>query len=592
MRTNLPKIYNPASQSKEELIQNFVVRTQLFKDIMDDIRKCKSNHTLQHYIIQGIRGQGKTTLLLRIAYEIENDPTLLGRMIPIRFNEEQYNITRLYKLWETVAEYLEDHGDVTGLYDKMQLNADEDDYEMRCYDLIKAELNVMSKRLILLIDNIDELFTKFTKKEAHRLREILTESVDLCIIGASSVSLEFHYDYGHPFYEFFRTPKLRGLNAGEVKTLLLNLGERLNTDRVREIVANEPGRIEAIRRITGGVIRTIIILYNLLVEDQNGEAYTDLEDILDQVTPIYKHRMDSLPAELQEIVDFIALSWDAVSTKEIAARTKKTSKGVSAQLKQLQKYNIIEKESTHTKNHLYRLSERFFNIWYLMRHGRKWDEKRVKFFVEFLQLWCDEKELAQKALNHISLIREKKAPAEYARLMTEVLSRTPIEKKIQHELITETRNYLEIIQPGSFDESLHSDIELKDSANEYLNSKDPQKAIRELEQIIHKSAGDLTTLGLLYLQSEHNIKNTENYWLQAVAKDHPDAMYNLAFLYKSEFKDFKNAEKYYLMAVEKDHIDAMFNLAILYHLELKEFKNAEKYYLMAREKDSPDAMFG
>ncbi len=577
MRTNLPKLYNPASQSKEELIENFVVRTKLFQDIMTDIKKCKPNQPLQHYIIQGMRGQGKTTLLLRIAYEIENDPILRKKLIPVRFNEEQYNITRLYKLWETVAEYLDEKGVVTGLYNKMQPYANEGDYELYCINLIRAELKILGKKLILLIDNIDSLFKKFNEKEAHRLREILTESVDLCIIGASSGSLEFNYDYKHPFYEFFRTPQLHGLNTDEVKTLLLNLGRRLKTNRVQEIIENEPGRIEAIRRITGGVIRTIIILYDLLVDDLNGKAYADLENILDEVTPIYKHRMDSLPAELQEIVDFIAISWDAVSTKEIAVRTKKTSKGVSAQLKQLQKYHIIEKEHTHTKNNLYRLSERFFNIWFLMRHGRKWDDRRVKYLVEFLQLWCDEKDLAQKAKNHISLIRNKQAATGYTRLMTEVLARTSIDRELQHKLITEYWNSREKSNGGSQQDLLISDLEIKENADQYLDYNNSKAVIAVLEKITHKSAEEFATLGYLYISAEHDQEKAEQNLLEAVAKGNPDAMFNLALLYQVEFKDFKKAEKYYLMAVEKDYPEAMDGLARMFFENRLDMQKASGY---------------
>ena len=72
-RIDLPKIYNPANQTPQELIDNFVVRTKIFKEIFEDIKNSEMECPEQHYIVQGIRGQGKTTLLLRIAYEIVND---------------------------------------------------------------------------------------------------------------------------------------------------------------------------------------------------------------------------------------------------------------------------------------------------------------------------------------------------------------------------------------------------------------------------------------------------------------------------------------------------------------------------------------
>ncbi|NOY57993.1 MAG: NACHT domain-containing protein, partial [Calditrichaeota bacterium] len=300
-RIDFPKIYNPATQTTEELIENFVVRTAIFQEIFDDIKNSPMQFPEQHYIIQGTRGQGKTTLLLRIAYEIKKDKKLRQRIIPVVFNEEQYNISRLYKLWETIAEYLHEDGEITGLYDKMQEFADDDDYEQRCFQLLEETLKKHKKKLVLFIDNIDEMLTKFSKKEHHRLREVFMESAELRIIGASSVSLEFHYDYGQPFYyQFFKIQTLRGLTNAETNILLLKLGERYKRERVKEIVENQPGRVEALRRITGGVIRTIIILFDIFVDDSNGNAFRDLEKVLDNVTPLYKHRMDKLSPQQQE----------------------------------------------------------------------------------------------------------------------------------------------------------------------------------------------------------------------------------------------------------------------------------------------------
>ena len=94
---DLPKIYNPQTQSRQELINNFVVRMGVFQDIFEEIKSSKMVHPEQHYIIQGIRGQGKTTLLLRIAYEIEKDKVLNKKLIPVVFGEEQYKVRKLYK---------------------------------------------------------------------------------------------------------------------------------------------------------------------------------------------------------------------------------------------------------------------------------------------------------------------------------------------------------------------------------------------------------------------------------------------------------------------------------------------------------------
>ncbi len=581
-RIDFPKIYNPANQSVKELINNFVVRTKLFQDIYDDIKNSEMKYPEQHYIIQGIRGQGKTTLLLRIAYEMKNDNELRQRIIPIVFNEEQYNISRLFKLWETIAEYLEELNEINGLYEQMQKFDTDDDYEWRCFQLLENALLENKKKIILFIDNIDEMLTKFSKREHQRLREVFVESAELRVIGASSVSLEFHYDYGKPFYQFFRMPQLKGLTTAETKTLLLKLGEHYKRDRVRDIVENQPGRIEALRRITGGVIRTIVLLFEIFVDDKNGNAFMDLEKILDSVTPIYKHRMDKLSAQHQEIVDFIALQWDAVSTKEIAERTKLESKAVSAQLKQLEKYHIIEKEKTITKNYLYRISERFFNIWYLMRLGRKLDEKRVRFFVEFLQIWCDEKELENRARKHLGAIKKGGIYEKQALFMTEALVRTSLQKGLQHQLITETRSYLDKTD-SEFKKYLSmSDKEFEEKSYKSGNFlTDPQTT----DQIKIKDADDLNKLDVLYFNYKKNIEKIKKYLLKEVDKGHAGAMFNLAGLYQTEFTDLNKAEQYYFMAVEKEDASAMNALAWLYFQKKTHKQKAVEYVQQSYEKE-------
>ena len=589
---NLPKIYNPALQSRQELIDNFVVRTRLFDEIFNDIKASKMVHPEQHYIIQGNRGQGKTTLLLRIAYEIAKDPELNQWLVPVIFNEEQYSITRLFKLWEAIAEYLDHETELTGVYEKMERFDFDDDYESKCFELLEQVMIQKKRKLILFMDNIDEMFDKLTKKEQHRLREIFTESSQIRVIGASSVSLEFHHDHGKPFYQFFRMPNLKGLNSEETRDLLLGLGRHYKKDKVEEIIKRQPGRIEALRRLTGGVIRTIIILFEIFIDDENGSAFKDLEKILDTVTPLYKHRMDKLSPQQQEIVDFIALNWDAVTVKEISARTRIQSKAVSAQLGQLEKFHIIEKEKTTTKNYLYRVQERFFNIWYLMRLGRKGDERRVRFLVEFLQIWCDETDLENRAYRHLDAIKKGRIMDRHALLMTEAFLQTGLKEELKTDLLKTTKSYLDKKSSLTSEAFAIPDKNQIEDGVESSETESIDQKIALIEKNQNKTFDEFNMLGLYYTLSKKDIAKAEKYFLKAVEKGHAGAMNNLAGLYKTEYKDSRKAEEYLLKAIEKGHVGAMINLAVLYEKEYKNYRKAKNYYLMAVEKGDADAMFG
>ncbi len=387
-------IYNPQNQAKAQLIEGFVVRHKTFERLFKTIKEAKMEVPEQHYLLLGRRGMGKTTLLLRLAYAIEDDQDLNTRLIPLVFNEEEYGIRRLFSLWERIMELLAQRlpSSRLGETERKQLSAaikDDDAYERALYDLLSEELRRSGKKIILFMDNFGDMARKLNDAEAHRLRKILQSNADIRIMAASSVVLEAFYRYDHPFYEFFKVVELQGLDEKETRELLIRLAQYYKKEAVARIVEQHPGRVEALRRITGGVIRTMVLLFEIFADEEDGSAFKDLEAILDRTTPLYKHRMEDLSDQQQAIVEAIALNWDALSVREIVERTRLDSKIISAQLQYLEKNGIIEKRATTTKNHLYIVAERFFNIWFLMRHGRRNDEKRVLWLVRFFEDWCD-----------------------------------------------------------------------------------------------------------------------------------------------------------------------------------------------------------
>lgn len=77
-KMRIPTIYNPSNQSPEEIISNFVIRLQEFDGLFSAIKNDKMNKPPQHFIVQGQRGYGKTTLLLRLNYEIKIVQSLMN----------------------------------------------------------------------------------------------------------------------------------------------------------------------------------------------------------------------------------------------------------------------------------------------------------------------------------------------------------------------------------------------------------------------------------------------------------------------------------------------------------------------------------
>jgi TPR repeat protein/DNA polymerase III delta prime subunit len=582
-------IYNPDNQTRQELLNNFVVRLPIFEKLFRDIKSSRMDTVEQHFLIQGQRGSGKTTLLLKLAYEIEKDPSLSKWLIPVRLNEEQYNIFSLCRLWESVADQLENLPGFEDLPDVLETSSRDEDYPDTCFRILEKRLQRENRKLVLLIDNLVDLLKKISGKESSKLRDILHTTTEIRIVAASAKTLEQSFAYDKPFYEFFKIIYLEGLDRKETETLLLNLAEKYQKPSVREIIEKQPARVETLRRLTGGIPRTMILLFEIFVDD-SANIFEDLELILDHITPLYKHRMDDLPCQQQAIMDAIALNWDAVSAGDVARKVRMESKAVAAQLKLLEKANIIQAIPADKKNNLYLIIERFFNIWYLMRYGRKKSREQVRFLVRFLEEWCEPEELTERIHKHIALAKANGLHVKGAYYLCEALAQCTPDRKLQDELVLSTRDYLSRTSPDLAEALSPSDRELFEQAIKLATEQnDAQAALRKLREVQRPDADTLNISGVFYIMAKDPEK-AESCFSMAVEKGHAGAMFNLANLHREERKDLDAAEKYYLMAVEKGDAGAMNNLATLHWQERKDLDAAEKYYLMAVEKGHADAM--
>lgn len=401
----LKYLFNPPQKDPKTLKAEFVVRTAIFEQIFADIQDDTMQKAPQHYMILGQRGMGKTTMLLRLKYAVLDDGKLNTWLLPVLFNEEQYSMPDLASFFEHIAKLLaEDHSAYESLLDEMRKHEFEADYDQKAFDVLVEYLKKNEQKIIVFHDNFGQFLEKIGKTATHRLRNILMNSPYIRLIGASATLLEHTADYSKPFFEFFYQIRLKGMTSDETIMLFEKLAENEGeSERFAEILKTERPRIEVMRKLSGGVIRTMVMLFDVFMDNEKQDSFKDLEIILDRVTPLYKHRMDDLKPQQQLIVDAVARAWDAVTVSEIAELARSERQGlktnqISAQLKQLVDNQIIEIEPRTTgRTHLYRLQERFFNIWYLMRFARK-DKRKVIWFVRFLEDGCG-KERILKIVN-------------------------------------------------------------------------------------------------------------------------------------------------------------------------------------------------
>jgi Flp pilus assembly protein TadD len=408
-------VYNPQSLSKTEALAQFHARQAAYQSLIDLLRQQRPSHVL----IIGTRGMGKTTLLQRVRYGVEEDPELDSRYLVLAFPEEQYNVNRLHRFLlntvDALADALERFQDkrmlaqVEAFTEEVGKRAPED-IEERVPQFLAQISQQIQKSLLLLVDNADRLFEIIEPRQQWQLRELLSSRPDLTFFGATTQASDGIYGPERAFFEFFQIHRLAPLTFVEVRDLLLQLSESVEEKedekgsakrRIADWLDADAARLRTLVQLTGGNPRTTVLLFHLVLDGLAGGAREYLEQLLDQVTPTYKGRVDELPAQAQQVLDAVSLRWDPVTAFEVAEDTGLETSAVSTQLTRLVRQGILEKaDPGDSKKALYQVAERFFNIWYLMRASRRVRAK-LRWFVEFLRVFFDSPELEQMAWERI-----------------------------------------------------------------------------------------------------------------------------------------------------------------------------------------------
>ena len=385
-----PRIYNPAQLGGDELEKSFVARQETLADLLRTIREQAADSPCQHTLLIGPRGMGKTTMGLMCLRRVEQDPALAALWQPVPFHEESYGIGDLADLWLTALRHLAHAtGDSQWAEKADALVAGEPDADRQAAYALAALLDFhqeSGKRLLLFIENLDQVLAQIgDERQVHALRAALIQHPELLLLGSANTVFNAIRSHGHPFYEFFRLVFLRGLDADETLLLLdAAAGERSHED-FQDAVDAETGRLETIRRLTGGNPRLLKLACRMMLESPLGTALEDLERLIDEQTPYFKGRIEELPPQLRRVFHCLAEGWQPLLAKEVAATSKLSSSHASAQLRQLVDKGYAEEHRlSNSKRVYYQVVDRFYNIYYLLRLSHR-SRDRFERLLQFLQ---------------------------------------------------------------------------------------------------------------------------------------------------------------------------------------------------------------
>ncbi|MBL7729502.1 MAG: AAA family ATPase [Dinghuibacter sp.] len=582
-QTLLPgfRLYQSANASGAEIRSNFIVRLHEFDIIMNDIRRNPMKGSVQHFLLIGRRGSGKSTLLRRVQEEIESDEILNKQFININLAEEQADIYRLFDLWEKVLESLKD----AGIEAETPVWEDNADYTKQLGEAIHNAVTRSNKKIILLLDNIDRIFENMGD-EASLIREYLLNHDDIKIIGGSTKMTEDFWQYNKPFYQFFRVLELKPLTREEVTELLEHWSKTQGLPELEEFIHTKKGQIESVRLLTDGLPRTLQFFVSILLNRKEQNSYDYLKQIMDYVTPLYQERLNLLPAPHRKIVLQMAFIWEAAGTKQIAELCRLESKLVSANLKQLVEKGIVEKKNTRSKNHLYRISERFFNLWLIFTQGSPVERKKAKCLTIFLENFYSVDDIKRLTSEHLSILVNGKIEPNHAALFTKALAHSKHISLREREQLIEKTLRLNNLDPAIKQQLPEKVSDIFSKVVSLTKSHKIKEAIQLLQEIEQEDGAKYFLLQLLHLQNNDKNKAAKSIHKVITA---PNTLELAASIEKVQheldnmFEGYPSTdliEYLYLSAAENREQQAQYKLAKFY---IRQKENTKAITILKKE---------
>lgn len=362
-----PLKYNPSFLSDDELLTNFCVRRNELDALVACVRKNATSPNV-HTLLTGVRGSGKTMLLRRFAVEIKNDPALSSLWQTVMFSEENYEILSLDDFWLQTLYYLS-----PAEYEEIKVRgghrSDTGSLELaRILDFSDRT----EKKILLICENMNDLFDTLPSEDLRQLKNTLQAESRIMLAGSSTIK----FDIEHPFYCFFKTLPLARLSCAECEDLWLKVAEKKISS----------GQARALEILTGGSPRLLSVLAWFGRDLSFIELMKELEMLIDDHTDYFKGQMEALPPKERKVFATLARLWINSTSAEVAVEARMEQTETASLLSRLVRRGIVEEfppEGGKKRGKTFQLSERLFNIYYLMRLGGR-SSLWVRPVVEFL----------------------------------------------------------------------------------------------------------------------------------------------------------------------------------------------------------------
>ncbi len=369
--------YNPGFSSNEDLIGAFVVREKELRQILQTIQE-NTGRTYQHLLLVGARGTGKTMLVRRVAAEVRRSESLNQHWYPLVFGEESYRILSAGEFWLEALSHLAAQNPGSqwqGVYEELRGEQDEKRLQQRAIAKLMDFADEQSKQILLIVENLNMLFDEqMSDGDDWDLRHTLQNESRLMLLGTATQRFDEIDNIDKAWFEFFAIHTIESLNLAECGQLWKSIAnEDLSNNQIR------PMQI-----LTGGNPRLLQVLAGFAKGMSFRDLMINLTQLIDSHTDYFKSLLEALPATERRVFVELLETWKPATAHQMAEAARMEVSKTSALLNRLMKRGAIELvELSGKKKKYYQVTERLFNIYYLMRKRGNL-ESQIEVVINFM----------------------------------------------------------------------------------------------------------------------------------------------------------------------------------------------------------------
>ena len=372
------KKYNPGFLADEEIVASFSVRNIEFELLLESLRSSYGRSNV-HSLVIGPRGSGKTHLLLRIAAEVRRDKSL-SAFFPIVFAEESYEVATVGEFWLECLRHLgeqapdEEQAGLRLSHDDLRNIRDDRELANRCLGAVLDFADRHDKRLLLLVENLNMLFADIADPDAGwRLRHTLQTEPRIVLLGSATCRFDEIDNPDHALYDLFQVITLHPLGIEECVSLWRTVSGQEAEERV----------VRPLQILTGGNPRLLTVIARFGAGSSFDDLMDNLLDLVDDHTEYFKSHLESLPPQERRIYLALATLWRPATARDVAQQARMEISVASALLNRLVERGAVTIDGGTPRRRQYYLTERLYNIYYLLRRGSG-ESQVVKALINFM----------------------------------------------------------------------------------------------------------------------------------------------------------------------------------------------------------------